>query len=105
MLTYSRNLNLVLKFTRSWWKLCVAPRIGLSVCSKERTGRTLKWYHVELKSPTLDKDIGTSSSILKQLIIYLKIQGVSEVDVILAAEAVDLSATSATGEVELILHR
>ena len=42
---------------------------------------------------------------MKQLIIYLKTQGVSEVDVILAAEAVDLSATSATGEVELILHR
>ena len=60
---------------------------------------------MELKSPTLNKDLGTSSSILKQLIIYLKIQGVSEVDVILAAEAVDLSATSATGEVELILHR
>ena len=58
-----------------------------------------------LKVQLLIKDLGTSSSILKQLIIYLKIQGVSEVDVILAAEAVDLSATSATGEVELILHR
>ena len=63
---------------------------------------------MELKSPTLGtppEPSSTSSSILKQLIIYLKIQGVSEVDVILAAEAVDLSATSATGEVELILHR
>ena len=105
MLTYSRNLNLVLKFTRSWWKLCVAPRIGLSVCSKERTGRTLSGIMWSLKVQLLIKDLGTSSSILKQLIIYLKIQGVSEVDVILAAEAVDLSATSATGEVELILHR
>ena len=33
----------------------------------------------------------------KQLIIYIKIQGVSEVDAILAVVAVDPSATSATG--------
>ena len=80
------------------------PELACLSVQKKELGEH-KWYHVELKSPTLDKDLGTSSSILKQLIIYLKTQGVSEVDVILAAEAVDLSATSATGEVELILHR
>ena len=36
----------------------------------------------------------------KQLIIYIKIQGVSEVDAILAVVAVDPSATSATGKRE-----
>ena len=36
----------------------------------------------------------------KQLIIYIKIQGVSEVDAILAVVAVDPSAISATGKRE-----
>ena len=41
-----------------------------------------------------------SSRLNKQLIMFIKIQGVSEVDAILAVVAVDPSATSATGERE-----
>ena len=41
-----------------------------------------------------------SSRLNKQLIMFIKIQGDSEVDAILAVVAVDPSATSATGERE-----